>query len=503
MSENYIHDGSLSQIKSISFDVLGGQEILKMSALGPGPGIEIPDLWDGPFEAKRGGLIDPRLGPGSREVNCATCGLNIVYCPGHFGHIELAETAFHIGYLPFVHKFLTCICIRCSKLLIYKNEDEIKELLRTRSGKERMAYIRAAAKNITHCQKANYGCGAPVPKMKIEMRKTTGAIHIVAETEVDKKDDNEKSKPLQHRFTPEIVYDILRNVSDEDCRILGLDPERSRPEDMLHKIFPVPPVQMRPSARGDFSGGASMEDDLTHKLADLVKTNIKILKNKENDNSGNNGYKSEYSHLLQYHLHTYMDNDSAAILKSEQKGKPFKSLGSRFKGKTGRVRGNLMGKRGDFTARTVITSDPTIGNNQLGVPIKIAMNLTFPEVVTPYNHEYLTGLVKNGRDAYPGANYVFRLSELNRHEKVLPIDLRFRKEGVELRYGDIVERHLMDGDIVLLNRQPTLHKQSMMGHRIKVIDNPDLMTYRLSVAITTPYNADFDGRFDVLCTLFE
>lgn len=147
-------------------------------------------------------------------------------------------------------------------------------------------------------------------------------------------------------------------------------------------------------------------------------------------------------------------------------------------------------KRGDFTARTVITSDPTIGNNQLGVPIKIAMNLTFPEVVTPYNIDEMSKLIRNGRDNYPGANFVFPLSRMTQGKKLMPIDLRYRKEGTELKYGDIVERHLKDGDIVLLNRQPTLHKQSMMGHRIKVINDPELMTYRLSVAITTPYNAD-------------
>lgn len=145
-----------------------------------------------------------------------------------------------------------------------------------------------------------------------------------------------------------------------------------------------------------------------------------------------------------------------------------------------RVRSNLMGKRVDFSARTVITSDPTISINQLGVPIKIAMNLTFPEVVTPENIAHLTTLVRKGRDEYPGANFVFPASQLVPGQRILPIDLRYRKEKVDLRYGDIVERHLVDGDIVLLNRQPTLHKQSMMGHRIKVINNPLLNTFRLN-----------------------
>jgi DNA-directed RNA polymerase II subunit RPB1 len=140
----------------------------------------------------------------------------------------------------------------------------------------------------------------------------------------------------------------------------------------------------------------------------------------------------------------------------------------------------------DFSARTVITSDPTIDINQLGVPIKIAMNLTFPEIVTPNNIEKMLKLVRNGRDVYPGANFVFPASNLVPGQKILPLDLRYRKEKVDLRYGDIVERHLVDGDIVLLNRQPTLHKQSMMGHVIKVINNPLLNTFRLSVAVTKP-----------------
>ncbi len=152
-----------------------------------------------------------------------------------------------------------------------------------------------------------------------------------------------------------------------------------------------------------------------------------------------------------------------------------------------------MSKRVNFSARTVITPDAAISINQLGIPIKVAMNLTFPEIVTPFNIDKLNKLVQNGRDKYPGANFVFPKSSSNPNKQSLPIELRYRKEKLDLQYGDIVERHLMDGDIVLLNRQPTLHKQSMMSHKIKVIDDPNLLTFRLSVTVTTPYNADFDG----------
>lgn len=147
-------------------------------------------------------------------------------------------------------------------------------------------------------------------------------------------------------------------------------------------------------------------------------------------------------------------------------------------------------KRVDFSGRTVITPDPTIDINQLGVPIKVAMTLTFPEVVTPQNIDYLQQLVRNGRNKYPGANFVFPVSSFAKGKRILPIDLRYRKDKVELRFGDVVERHIVDDDFVLLNRQPTLHKLSMMGHRIKVIHNYKLQTFRLNVAVTTPYNAD-------------
>jgi DNA-directed RNA polymerase II subunit RPB1 len=146
---------------------------------------------------------------------------------------------------------------------------------------------------------------------------------------------------------------------------------------------------------------------------------------------------------------------------------------------------DIDSKRTDFSGRTVITPDPNLSINELGMPIAIAKNITFPEIVTPYNIEYLSKLVRNGRDKYPGANFVIPASTGESDGK-LPIDLRFRKEKIELRYGDVVERHVVNGDIVLLNRQPTLHKQSMMGHRVKVINNPNYCTFRINPNVTTP-----------------
>jgi DNA-directed RNA polymerase II subunit RPB1 len=488
-SSTYAYDEEIRPIDKIEFAVFGNEEIKGVSALGPDSiGIDIPDLYDN-MEPKRGGLIDTRMGVTDSHIDCATCGLNSIYCVGHFGHIDLAEPVFHMGYIDFVKKILSCVCLKCSKLLIYKNEDEIVEMLKNKTGKKRFAEIRNIAKNVTYCQKANYGCGTPVSKIKKEIKKTTAVINIISETSLTglaEGGDFEGKKKIRRILTPDDCYNILKNISDMDCMIMGLDPKSSRPEMMIHKIFPVPPVQVRPSVKADFLASSTMEDDLTHKLADIIKANIRIRKYKETLNDVNAKYSQDNQHLLQFHIATYYNNESLSIPKAEQRGKVTKSLESRLKGKEGRIRGNLMGKRVDFSARTVITPDPTIDMNQLGVPIRVAMNLTFPEVVTPQNIENLQRLVKNGRDVYPGANFVFPISTMGTGDVALAIDLRYRKGKVELRFGDVVERHLIDGDFVLLNRQPTLHKLSMMGHRIKVIPNDNYRTFRLNPCVVTP-----------------
>lgn len=476
----YSYDDQIQKIDSVKFTIWSNEEILRNSAVGKDTdGISIADLYDNQ-EPKQGGLIDLRLGPSNDSFDCETCGLNNTYCIGHFGHLTLADWVFHAKYIRYVKKILSCICIQCSKLLIYKNENEIMNVTKNSTGRARLAEMHNAVKNVTYCQKSNYGCGAPVPKIKLDIKKSTGAINLYAETNIVAipGEENDGKKKNRQNLTPAHVYDILKGISDEDCLLLGIDPTDSRPESMIQKIFPIPPVQIRPSVRAEFMASSIMEDDLTHKLADIIKANERIAHQNENENSTK--FAQDHLHLLQYQVAYYLDSESN-IPKSEDKGgKQRKTLGPRLKGKEGRVRGNLMGKRVDFSARTVITSDPTLDINQLGIPVRIAKTITFPEVVTPQNIGMLTKLVKNGRDKYPGANFVFPASVLESGARIMPLDLRFRKEKLELKYGDIVERHILDGDIVLFNRQPTLHKQSMMGHRAKIINDESLNTFRLT-----------------------
>lgn len=341
-TEIYSYEDRVKQIDRVEFGIFGNAELLENSALGKDTlGVVQADLYDN-LEPKVGGLIDPKMGPSDNTVDCLTCGLNNTYCVGHFGHITLADPVFHMGYMVYIKKILSCICLSCSKLLVHKNELEIAEMLKNKSGKSRMNEIRNAVKNITYCQKENYGCGAPVSKIKEEKNKSTATISLYAETNLENLQAEEGAPVFEKKknrllLTPDMVYDILKNISDTDCRILGLDPEKSRPEMMIYKVFPVPPVAIRPSSRADYMASSTLEDDLTIKLADIIKANTRIRKEKENELKKEvvSKYTNDHLHLLQYHVGTYFNNESLGVPKSEQKGRQVKSISSRLTGKEG------------------------------------------------------------------------------------------------------------------------------------------------------------------------
>jgi len=286
-------------------------------------------------------------------------------------------------------------------------------------------------------------------------------------------------------ITAEKALQILKNISDEDCRLLGLDPEHARPDWFILQVMPIPPPPVRPSV--SFDASTRSEDDLTVKLMEIVRTNKNLQRQEQNGAPAH--VVDEFAELLQYHIMTFMDNTVAGQPRAmTRSGRPIKSISERLKGKAGRIRGNLMGKRVDFSARTVITPDPNLMLDQLGVPWSIALNMTYPETVTPYNIDELTRLVENGPHPPPGetgAKYIIR-------EDGQRLDLRFLKKASEkkLEFGYRVERHMKNDDVVLFNRQPSLHKMSIMGHRVRIMP---YSTFRMNISVTPPYNADFDG----------
>ena len=321
------------------------------------------------------------------------------------------------------------------------------------------------------------GCGNMQPLIRKE------GLRLIGTWKAQKGDDeSEGSQPEKRPITPQMTLEIFRHIAPEDLKRIGLNKDYARPEWMIISTLPVPPPPVRPSI--DAGGGLRGEDDLTYKLGDIIRANGNV---KRCEVEGSPAHVvSEFEQLLQFHVATYMDNDIAGQPQALQKsGRPVKSIRARLKGKEGRLRGNLMGKRVDFSARTVITGDPNLSLDEVGVPRSIAKTLTYPETVTPYNIHKLHQLVRNGPSEHPGAKYVIR----DTGER---IDLRHHKRAgeISLQYGWKVERHIVDGDYIIFNRQPSLHKESMMGHRVKVMP---YSTFRLNLSVTTPYNADFDG----------
>lgn len=487
----YSREVTTEHITRIDFSIQSNADIMKSSAISDPAGITVADTATND-EATNGGVIDPRLGVTEDRSFCATCNESAYTCPGHFGHIKLTEPVFHPGYLTYIKNILSCVCIKCHKLLVYKNEKEISKMLLNKPGKQRFLEIRNACKGVTHCQKEHYGCGSPAHKISSD--KNNATLLLLAEPKKSTSGDSNQQKKITPKIlTPQFCYYILKNISDEDCLIMGIDPAKSRPEDMICINFPVPPIQVRPSIKMEISGQSSIYDDLTHKIVDIVKNNENLKNTKAAGSVSRTSNGKEDFILLQFHVATYLDNTTVGLPRSQQKNKKVtKSLSERLKGKEGRVRGNLMGKRVNFSARTVITSDPNIALNEVGVPMVIAKNLTYPEYVTTKNIDYLTELVRNGRTKYPGANFIRKtiVNEDGRDEMRV-ISLKHIQNMPTLNIGDIVDRHLVNGDVVIFNRQPSLHKMSMMGHKIHVLADPKILTFRVNVSVTDPYNADW------------
>jgi DNA-directed RNA polymerase II subunit RPB1 len=453
-------------------------------------------------EPNPNGLFDTRMGVIENARTCATCLQKSVFCPGHFGHIVLAKPVFYVQFYDIVRKLLRCVCFRCSKCLVSLDSPEVKAIMaRKISRQKRWDAMSKLCAKVKRCgQETLDGCGAKQPdkisktddtRFRLQWRDAAAPADAGAEDASDQvrvapgqAGGAAGAAVKEQVFGAEDVLRILRRITDEEAEALGFSAEYNRPEWMICTVLPVPPPAVRPSVRNDT--GQRQEDDLTHKLSDIIKYNnalrSKIAKGASHELIEHSVF------MLQYHVATLIDNTVPSMGPSQDRaGRMFRSLCERLKHKEGRIRGNLMGKRVDFSARTVITPDPNLSIDELGVPLRIAMNLTFPVVVNAYNRESLRALVLNGPDKYPGAKHVRKTRDGSRTVRLKGYpDL----SSIVLEEGDVVERHLLDGDYVLFNRQPSLHKMSMMAHRVRVME---YNTFRLNVCVCASYNADFDG----------
>ena len=449
------------------------------------------DTYDGDIP-KSNALFDTKMGANDEQFICPIDERDTYTCPGYFGKLELALPLFNLNYIEYVEKLLKCICFRCSNILIDKTNPVI---LRQLNGLTRLNRLNKIVKMLKKKAKKcihNNGCFVtqPTKYVKKTIDKIQEKDHIVKIVGIfDQSAFKNPNLSNEHVFTPESCYRIFKKITDEDVEFLGFSKENSRPEWFIIKNMPIPPPSMRPSIRQN--NNQRSEDDLTYIISNIVKQNSQLRQKLVNASRKD---ASIYYGLLQYYSATFMNNEISGVAPIAQRTsmRPLKSLTQRLKAKEGRMRWNIQGKRVDFSARTVISVDPNIDIDEWGVPIKIAMNLTYPEIADKYNINRLYKAIRNGPDKYPGANSLSKckFDDLGNKEiieyRLSSIDLN----NIKIDYGDIVNRHLIDGDICLFNRQPSLHRMSMLAHKIKVMPNN---TFKLNISVTNPYNADFDG----------
>ena len=611
------------RIDSIRFTLMDPNDIRKMSSVE----VKTADTYKDDGHAFKQGLMDPKMGVIDPGIRCETCGNKHEECPSHFGHIALELPVMHIGFSMLIKTCLKATCNKCSKVLLLdapethpldpeKSEqdyyrDKVNDvILKHGVGGREFKKVTKDIENI---------CAGPKRAICMHCGSEQGKIILDKPTTFKEK----KADKGEHKLNARDIREWLEKIPDEHLIFVGMEKDVSRPEWTIMKVLPVPPITVRPSIT--LESGDRSEDDLTHKLVDVLRINQRLRENR--DSGAPQLIVEDLWELLQYHCTTYFDNQTSGIPPARHRsGRPLKTLSQRLKGKEGRFRSNLSGKRVNFCARTVISPDPNLGINEVGVPVSSAKELTVPIRVTRRNREQLRQMIMRGPDVHPGVNYIIRgdrfrvritdrtkfiwsgfrclnpecnagsddepytgykpelnevlpapnflpglalmrqmrrdhitdemneewtvdlegtLSNLRGEDKLgksLPesdhnavIHYRWRwevehpseylPEHLEVkcphcgspeiedehghvyptevedrlstydrdgnpRPGVVVERHLIDGDVAIFNRQPSLHRMSMLVHEIRVMQGK---TFRFNLADCTPYNADFDG----------
>jgi len=607
------------RVGSILFTLMDPTEIKAMSAVE----VKTADTYKDDGHPYTQGLMDPHMGVIEPGIICPTDNCKYDRSPGHFGHIHLELPVIHIGFTKLIHTCLKGTCNTCNHILLHSEpgthpanpelseqdyyRHRIKDIIDKHGVRatEFTKIIKEIEKKTSddkrrqcmHCAEAQ---GKIVLDKPNTFKEVTG----------DKKATTQKS---ESKLNPRDIREWLSRIPNEELVFLGIDQETCRPEWTVLKVLPVPPITVRPSITLD--SGDRSEDDLTHKLVDVLRINQRLRENR--DNGAPQLIVEDLWELLQYHVTTYFDNQTSGIPPARHRsGRPLKTLTQRLKGKEGRFRNNLSGKRVNFCARTVISPDPYLSINEVGVPELSAKELTVPIRSTNRNREQMREMIMRGPNVHPGVNYIVRgdsfrvritdrtkyiwsgfrclnpectpgdpirnetyngerpdinalipapnflpglmlkvydtktdegdvqtnyaideertLANLRgedldgrqlpdddpnavlqrrwRYEQEHP-DVEFpedmlircphchgehvedRLASIDVRTGEpkpgmVVERHLIDGDVVIFNRQPSLHRMSMMVHEVKIMDGK---TFRFNLAVCTPYNADFDG----------
>ena len=435
----------------------------------------------------------PPPGLSSRNAKCDTCFKDCNTCVGHFGCLELVVPVYHVGYFTYTLEVLQQICKRCSRVLLTHAQRArylpllTEDLSPQRKKLLHKELIALCKKNVRACP----FCDAPNGTVKkFAFLKIFHLQQAVDSVLVGKIFEQHKAavEEVEAYFgaaceflAPHNVLKLFERIPKADYPFLLLFD--NTPMDLICTHIPVPPSIIRPSSHNS-NGVRSTEDELTMKLNEILIAN-EALKKKLSDGVIFIQALDAWD-FMQILVAVYINSDVRNLPPQHSNVASGLGIAQRLKGKEGRFRNNLSGKRVNFSARTVISPDPNLGINEVGIPLKIAQVMTFPVAVTPLNLLQLQELVKNGPAQHPGA---VMIRKANGRSTLLKYGDR-KQAARDLALGDVVDRHMLNGDYVLFNRQPSLHRLSIMCHSVRV--HPDL-TFKFNECVCNPYNADFDG----------
>lgn len=471
-------------IDRVRFYVLSAADVLANSV------CEVTDsrLYDANIP-RANGLLDLRMGTCDPRVNCATCLHSMETCVGHPGHINLVTAVYHPYFVEDVFRLLQCVCYFCSAFLIPNalNDNRITKLLNV--GKDPNTRFSTVCK-LARAKKKCSVCKSPQPEWHrqglVITRVWGGATTFF---------DDQQQDYAEQPFLPTVARDILANIDVEFLKLL----EISHAENMILTVLYVPPPIVRPAISHGGSGSkAKGQDHLTQHLQEILKKNEALRESLREslretslrEDAGNTAAKQFTE--LQNAVANYFVNGSPHVPKTIQRsGMPLRDLTKRLKGKKGQLRNNLQGKRTDNSGRCVITPDSNLDIDEIGMPYLMAINLLFDETVNARNQAGLTRRVLQGAKQLDGARYVVKGTGGNENPTTYDLSSPgVMKHVLPLKPGDVVKRPLNNGDYVLLNRNPTLHKSGIMAFRVRILPG---YTMRLNLSVTTPFNADFDG----------
>lgn len=502
----------IKQIKNIEFGIFSNDEIMKYSV------CEIVTSKTN----EQNSLNDPKLGVLENDIKCVTCGMSNKYCTGHFSYIELGIKIINPLYILIVLHFLKCFCFNCSSMLQTKDHLNLKGIYKIRF-ENKFKFASEILQKICICNVCKY------EQPLFFENKSDKTIHMCRFR--SKKKTVQKSQPVDI----EDISRVFNNISSEELNIIGVNVKLTHPKNLIMSKLFVLPSKSRPYV---ITEGTICDDDLTIKYGEIIKC-VNKLKNLRNDKfvakkGMNKVLTTEEKKLLEkkyidsiiFHISTLFDNSQQrARVTNDRAIKGFKQ---RMSGKDGQMRSHLMGKRVDQSGRCVIGGDPLLNINQIRLPRLMADNLTVPCTVFQYNIKELQSyvnkgdvntvikkngtkinlkyamnergtqlmygdiVIRNSEIIYPDSILTFELKngdQIKRCNEIIDVILPKNKEFI-LEQGDIVQRKLRNNDYLLVNRQPTLHKGSMMASKIIIYDGYSI---RLPLSVTKSYNADFDG----------